>query len=164
MLLLQKYGIIMGKSIETCKAVLFALMALFILSCASKVEEPAEDLLARARTEYENGRYNNARILLDSIKIVSPKAYKTLREAEILRRETMIKEKERDIVFFEEELQRLVAVKDSLAAQLVFSKDKKYQDQGYYTDKSQAISQNTKNNFLLNQQNQILFHLVSFGG
>lgn len=114
----------------------------------TNIEQPADDLLERARQEYENGRYNTARMLLDSIKIVSPKAYKTRREAEILRREVMIKEKERDIVFFEEELQRLVAVKDSLAAQLVFSKDKKYQDKGYYTDKSQAISQNTKNNFL----------------
>ena len=148
MLLLQKYGIIMGKSIKTCKTMLFAVMALFIFSCASKVEEPAEDLLARARTEYENGRYNNARVLLDSIKIVSPKAYKTLREAEILRRETMIKEKERDVAFFENELQGLVAVRDSMAAGFDFNFDKRYQNKGYYTVASQAIAQNAYNNFL----------------
>lgn len=138
----------MGKSIKTGKAILFAVMAFFIFSCASKVEEPAEDLLARARTEFENGRYNNARILLDSIKIVSPKAYKTLREAEVLRRETMIKENEHNVAFFEGELQRLVAVRDSMAIGFDFNFDKRYQNKGYYTVASQAIAQNAYNNFL----------------
>ena len=138
----------MGKSIKIGKAILFAVMALFIFSCASKVEEPAEDLLARARTEFENGRYNNARVLLDSIKIVSPKAYKTLREAEVLRRETMIKENEHNVAFFEGELQRLVAVRDSMATGFDFNFDKRYQNKGYYTVASQAIAQNAYNNFL----------------
>ena len=127
---------------------LLAVVAFLVFSCASKVEEPAEDLLARARTEYENGRYNNARILLDSIKIVSPKAYKTLREAEVLRRETMIKENERNVAFFENELQRLVAVRDSMAGGFDFNYDKRYQNRGYYTVSSQAIAQNAYNNFL----------------
>ena len=138
----------MGKSMKTGKALFFAVMALFIFSCASKVEEPAEDLLSRARTEYENGRYNNARILLDSIKIVSPKAYKTLREAEKLRRDAMIRENERNVTFFEDELQSLIAVRDSLAAGFDFNLDKRYQSKGYYTAPSQSISQNPFNNFL----------------
>ena len=87
--------------IKTGKAVLFAVTALFAFSCVSKVEDPAEELLARARVEYDNGKYNNTRVLLDSIKIVSPKAYKTLREAELLRREAMKKECERNVAFYE---------------------------------------------------------------
>ena len=119
-----------------------------LTSMATKVEQPADALLARARVEYDNGKYNTARMLIDSIRIVSPKAYKTLREAEILRREVIIKEKERDVVFLEDELQGLVAVRDSLAAGMVFNKDKRYQDRGYYTAKSQAIAQNAQNNYL----------------
>ena len=134
---------------KTGKTVLFAAAALFVFSCVSKVEEPAEDLLARARTEFENGRYNNARILLDSIKIVSPKAYKTLREAEKLRREAMKKECERNVVFYETELQSLIAARDSLAALFDFNFDKRYQNKGYYTVSSQAMSQNVYNNFLV---------------
>ena len=83
---------------KTGKTVLFAAAALFLFSCVSKVEDPAEALLSRARVEYENGKYNNTRVLLDSIKIVSPKAYKTLREAEKLRREAMKKECERNVL------------------------------------------------------------------
>ena len=137
----------MGISIKTGKAVLLA-SALSLFSCVSKVEEPAEDLLARARVEYENGKYNNTRVLLDSIKIVSPKAYKALREAEKLRREAMIKENESNVKFFEDELKSLVAVRDSMAAAFDFNFDKRYQSKGYYTAPTQAVALNVYNNFL----------------
>ena len=133
---------------KTGKTVLFAAAALFVFSCVSKVEDPAEALLSRARVEYENGKYNNTRVLLDSIKIVSPKAYKTLREAEKLRREAMKKECERNVVFYETELQSLTATRDSIAAEFDFNFDKRYQNKGYYTVPSQAMAQNVYNNFL----------------
>lgn len=149
MLLLQKHiNCIMGNIMKLGKAAMSAVVALLLLSCVSKVEAPAEDLLARARVEYENGKYNSVRVLLDSIKIVSPKAYKTLREAEKLRRDAMIRENERNVTFFEGELQSLIAVRDSLAAGFDFNLDKRYQSKGYYTAPSQSISQNPFNNFL----------------
>ena len=138
----------MGNMIKTGKAVLFAVTALFAFSCVSKVEDPAEELLARARVEYDNGKYNNTRVLLDSIKIVSPKAYKTLREAELLRREAMKKECERNVAFYESELQSLIAMRDSMATAFDFNFNKRYQNKGYYTVPSQAIAQNVYNNFL----------------
>ena len=138
----------MGNFIKTGKIALLAVVALFIVSCVSKVEDPADELLSRARTEYENGKYNNARVLLDSIKIVSPKAYKTLREAEKLRREAMKKECERNVVFYENTLQSLTATRDSIAAEFDFNFDKRYQNKGYYTVPSQAMAQNVYNNFL----------------
>ena len=133
---------------KTVKTILCVVALLSIFSCANKAEEPAEVLLARARVEYENGKYNNARVLLDSIRIVSPKAYKILREAEILRRDAMIKENERNVVFFESELRSLMAVLDSMVARFDFNKDKRYQDRGYYTSPSQSVTQNAFNNFL----------------
>ena len=138
----------MGILTKTGKAILFAVSALIVFSCVSKVEDPAEALLSRARVEYENGKYNNTRVLLDSIKIVSPKAYKTLRQAEILRREALKKECERNVVFYETELQSLIAARDSLAALFDFNFDKRYQNKGYYTVPSQAMAQNVYNNFL----------------
>ena len=138
----------MGILMKTGKTVLFAAAALFLFSCVSKVEDPADALLSRARVEYENGKYNNTRVLLDSIKIVSPKAYKTLREAEKLRREAMKKECERNVVFYEDALQSLTATRDSIAAEFDFNFDKRYQNKGYYTVPSQAMAQNVYNNFL----------------
>ena len=138
----------MGNLIKIGKTVLFVAAALLMFSCVSNVEDPAEDLLSRARKEYEGGNYNNTRMLIDSIRIVSPKAYKTLREAEKLRREAMIKENERNVAFFEDELRSLIAVRDSIAAGFEFNYDKRFQNKGYYTVSSQAMSQNAYNNFL----------------
>ena len=134
--------------IKTGKTVLLVAAAALMFSCVSNVEDPAEDLLSRARKEYESGNYNNTRMLIDSIRIVSPKAYKTLREAEKLRREAMKKECERNVVFYENALQSLTATRDSIAAEFDFSFDKRYQNKGYYTVPSQAMAQNVYNNFL----------------
>ena len=134
--------------IKTGKTVLLVAAAALMFSCVSNVEDPAEDLLSRARKEYEGGNYNNTRMLIDSIRIVSPKAYKTLRKAEILRREALKKECERNVVFYETELQSLIAARDSLAALFDFNFDKRYQNKGYYTVPSQAMAQNVYNNFL----------------
>ena len=134
--------------IKTGKTVLLVAAAALMFSCVSNVEDPAEDLLSRARKEYEGGNYNNTRMLIDSIRIVSPKAYKTLREAEKLRREAMKKECERNVVFYENALQSLTATRDSIAAEFDFNFDKRYQNKGYYTVSSQAMAQNVYNNFL----------------
>ena len=134
--------------IKTGKTVLLVAAAALMFSCVSNVEDPAEDLLSRARKEYEGGNYNNTRMLIDSIRIVSPKAYKTLREAEKLRREAMKKECERTVVFYENALQSLTATRDSIAAEFDFNFDKRYQNKGYYTVPSQAMAQNVYNNFL----------------
>jgi hypothetical protein len=126
-----------------------SLVAAFIaVSCEKKVEQPAAELLEKARAEFVDGKYNNARLLIDSIRVVSPKAYKTLREAEQLRRKVLVKEKERDVSFYDETLSSLLEQRDSLSGMITFSKDSRFQDEGVYTVPSQAISLNPYNCFL----------------
>ena len=119
-----------------------------LLSCEEKVENPALSLLEEAKKECESGNFNNARILLDSLSATYPEAYKTRREAEIFRREVMIKEKERDVLFYTAEVERLSSCRDSLATAFTFNKNSRYQDTGYYTAPSQAMSQNATTTFL----------------
>lgn len=123
-------------------------MALMILSCEPKIEDPAVGLLAKACTEFENEKYNNAKILIDSIKIVSPKAYGVLRDAELLRRKVMISETERDVLFLENELSTMVAKRDSMIARLTLNKDERFQDKGYYTLPSQNLTKSVDKNFM----------------
>lgn len=123
-------------------------VALLLLSCEPKVEDPAEGLLAEARTEFENGKYSNAKMLIDSIKIVSPKAYGVQRDAELLRRKVMISEKERDVQFLENELSVMVAKRDSMIARLTLNKDKRFQDKGFYTLPSQNLTKSIDKNFM----------------
>ncbi len=126
---------------------LFLLAAVF-LSCEDSVEKPAKELLEEARKEYAAGNYNTARLIIDSLSLTHPKAYKTRRDAELLRREVLLEEKRRDVVFYDETLVSLMAQRDSLLQGLAYSKDSRYQDAGVYSASSQAMSLNPFNNFL----------------
>lgn len=119
-----------------------------LFSCEKSIEEPARLLLAEAQELYAADEYNSARILIDSISMTYPKAYKTRREAEILRREVMLKEKQRDVEYFTGMYDVLVERRDSIVTGFTFNKDAQYQDMGYYTVPSQAIALNPFNSFL----------------
>lgn len=128
--------------------ILFAVSAFLVLSCESSIEQPARDMFDEVRREYNDGNYNKAKILIDSIKTAHPKAYKTLREAEAMRHDILIKEKERDIAYFEGELRRLEELRDGMLPEFDYSRNAKYQDMGVYSVPSQAISKNAFNCFL----------------
>lgn len=128
--------------------ILSATFAFVMFSCENSIEQLARDIFDEVRKEYDGGNFNKAKILIDSIKDAHPKAYKTLREAEALRHEILIKEKERDIAYFDGELQRLEALRDGMQAELDYSKNLKYQDMGVFSAPSQAMSKNAFNNFL----------------
>lgn len=129
----------------------YILILLFLplfFSCGEKAEDPAAALLEEARKECEAGNFNNARMLLDSLSATHPTAYKTRREAEIFRREVMIKEKERDVLYFTSEIERLSACRDSLVSSFTFNKNSRYQDTGYYTSPLQPIASNATSTYL----------------
>lgn len=128
--------------------ILSMLSAVMMLSCEGKIEQPARDILSEVRNEFKAGNYNRAKMLIDSVKLAHPKAYKTLREAEALRHEVLIREKERDIAYFNSEMQRLVELRDTMLKEFDYSRNAKYQDMGVYSVPFQAISKNAFNNFL----------------
>lgn len=127
---------------------LLLLLAAVFLSCEDSVEKPAMELLEEARKEYAAGNYNMARVIIDSLSLTHPKAYKTRRDAELLRREVLLEEKRRDVIFYDETLVSLMAQRDSLVQGLAYSKDSRYQDAGVYSASLQAMSLNPFNNFL----------------
>lgn len=122
--------------------------AVFLFSCEESIEGRAMLLLEEARQASDAGNYNSAKMLIDSISVAYPKAYKTRREAELLRRSVMLVEKERDVRFHNSSLESLLMQKDSLLKEFDFNKDSHYQDMGYYTVPSQSIKLNPFNNFL----------------
>ena len=125
------------------------LVASFLLfSCEKSVEEPARLLLAEAKELFAGDDYNSAKMLIDSISIAYPKAYKTRREAEVLRREVMLKEKQRDVEYFTDMYEMLSERREALVTDFTYNKDAQYQDMGYYTVSSQAIALNPFNSFL----------------
>lgn len=121
----------------------------------SAVEEPAKISLDAVKAEIEKGNFNRAKSLIDSLRRTHPKAYKTLREAEELRHGMLVMEKQRDVSFYEKELERLTAVRDSVVAGYEYRKDPKFQDVGIYSDASQSLSKNSANCFLRATVNEL---------
>ena len=128
---------------------LFPVATAFVLcSCGGSVDEAAISLLEQAKERYAAGEYNSAKLLIDSLSETYPKAYKTRREAEVLRRDVLVKEKQRDVEFLAVQLQQLVVKRDSMISLMTLNKDSRYQDTGFYTVPSQAIKLNPYNSFL----------------
>lgn len=126
----------------------FLSLAFILSSCEKTIEEPAKELLAKAQTLYEAGHYNSAKQAIDSMGISFPKAYKTRREGELLRRQIMLDEKQRDVAYFTALYDSLVAQRNNLVTSFNFNKNTKYQDDGFYSVPSQAMAVNPYNTFL----------------
>ncbi len=122
--------------------------ALICLSCGESVEEKAQSLLSQARVAYEARNYNDAKLLLDSIKAAYPKAFKVRREAIGLMRDVELGEQQRSVDYYNGELLRLLSERDSLLSSFVLEKDKRYQDVGHYMIPSQTIKNNVGNSYL----------------
>ena len=116
--------------------------------CESSVEEEPRNLLAQAKEACDRKDFNCAKILMDSIRRTAPKAFKTLCEVEELYHKVLVEEKTRDVIFYENELERLYALRDSLAKGFDYRKDSRYDDYGVYSHPSQAISKNAGNCFM----------------
>lgn len=136
------------RNLYTMKRIAYLLLPLAVLSCEKSIEESARLLFVQAEELYAAGEYNGARVLIDSLSVTYPKAYRTRRDAELLRREVLLKEKQRDVEYFVALCEELEAKSDSVTAGFVFNKDAQYQDMGYYTLPSQSISLNPFNSFL----------------
>lgn len=126
----------------------FLLSALLLSSCEKSVEEPARVLLEKARSLYDAGNYNSAKLTIDSMGISYPKAYKTRREGEVLRRQIMLDEKRRDVQYFTALYDSLIVQRDEMAKSYTLNKKSKYQDEGFYFVPSQAMGANPFNTFL----------------
>lgn len=128
------------------------LIVTMFFSCGESVEEKAQRSLQSARSAYENGDYQCAKIKLDSLKILYPKAFKVRREALRLMRDVELAEQTRSVAFFDSLLVCKTAEKDSmLKGDFVFEKNEKYQDIGNYMIASQAPMKNLNNSYLRGQ-------------
>lgn len=70
-------------------------MSLQHIGCMRKRRKKAALKLAEARAAFEAGNYNEAKMQIDSIKILYPKAFDTRRQGIYLMQEVELKEQQR---------------------------------------------------------------------
>ena len=119
-----------------------------LLGACENIEKKAAVQLQAARTAYENGDYNEAKLRIDSIKILYPKAFDTRREGQKLMLEVELKEQEKTLAYLDSTLNGKQKELDALKGKFVLEKDTAYQQVGLYLHPSQVIEKNLHRSFL----------------
>ena len=129
------------------KELLLACLCGMLVACENFEKKAAVQLQA-ARTAYENGDYNEAKLRIDSIKILYPKAFDTRREGQKLMLEVELKEQEKTLAYLDSTLNGKQKELDALKGKFVLEKDTAYQQVGLYLHPSQVIEKNLHRSFL----------------
>ena len=129
------------------RIVLWACLCCALYSCED-IEKKAGEKLQAARTAYEQGDYNEAKLLIDSIKILYPKAFETRRNGIALMQEVELKEQEQTLAYLDSLRTEKLKELDALKGKFVLEKDTAYQQIGLYLHPSQVIEKNLHRSFL----------------
>lgn len=129
------------------KVILLACLCCTLFACED-VEKKAGEKLQAAREAFAQGNYNEAKVLIDSIKILYPKAFETRRAGIGLMQEVELKEQERSLVYLDSMLLAKQQEFDAIKSKFAFEKDAEYQKTGNYLHPSQVIEKNLHRSFL----------------
>ncbi len=119
-----------------------------LLAGCENVEKKATLKLEEARSAYEAGNYNEAKIQIDSIALLYPKAYDTRRQGIYLMQEVELKEQQRTITYLDSLLQKKQQEFEAVKGKYVLEKDTAYQTIGHYLAPSQVIERNLHRSYL----------------
>ena len=135
------------------KVTLLACLCCTLLSCEN-VEKKAGEKLQTARADFERGDFSEAKMQIDSIKILYPKAFETRREGIGLMQQVELKEQEKTLVYLDSLLQQKQGELDALKGRFTLEKDAEYQQIGNYLHPSQVIEKNLHRSYLRFQVNE----------
>lgn len=137
------------------KKLIVGLCATLVLaSCGNDAEKKANERLITARTAFEQGDYNEAKLQIDSIKILYPKAFGARREGISLMQQIELKEQQQSLVYLDSILQTKQKEFESIKNKYVLEKDAEYQQTGNYFWPTQTVEKNLHRSFLRFQVNE----------
>jgi hypothetical protein len=134
---------------------LLALAAgLALTNCAEDVEKLAQPYLTRAQQSYENQQYALAKLQLDSIKQLYPKAFEARKQAGALLIEVELTEARTGKHYTDSLLAETQVKAETLATALYLDKDAKYQDYGTYYAAQHRAEKNIGKSYLRPQASE----------
>lgn len=126
----------------------FGIFIFFFTACGEDIEKTAATRLATARQCLDAGQYAEAKLHIDSIRILYPKAFETRKAGITLLREVEMAETSRTYAYTDSLRQLALARAEELIPRFEFEKDPQYQDIGLYSCASQKIENNAQRNRL----------------
>lgn len=130
------------------KLIILACATMLLAACGNDVEKKAGEKLAAARTAFADGNYNEAKLQIDSIKILYPKAFEARKEGIKLLQQVELKEQSESLVYLDSLLESKQKELEEIKGKYTFEKDPEYQRTGNYFWPTQTVEKNLHRSFL----------------
>lgn len=131
-----------------------ALFALLLAACDDGGEKKAQLHLQKAETALKQENFNEAKLQIDSIRILYPKAFEVRKQGIRLMQQVDLKEQQKSLVYLDSMMQVKQAQLDSIKGNFVLEKDTAYQEVGNYFYPTQTVEKNIGRSFLRGQVNE----------
>ncbi len=138
------------------KTGLSALLALSVLAgCGDGGEKAAQLHLQKAEQALQMEQFSEAKLQIDSIKVLYPKAFEARKQGIKLMQQIDLKEQQKTLVYLDSMMVEKQAQLDAIKGQFVLEKDTAYQEIGNWFYPSQVVEKNVGRSFLRGQVNEL---------
>ena len=135
---------------------LSALLALAVLTgCGDGGEKEAQMRLQKAEAALQQENFSEAKLQIDSIKMLYPKAFEARKQGIKLMQQVDLKEQRKTLVYLDSMMQIKQLQLDSIKGNFVLEKDTAYQEIGNWFYPTQVVEKNTGCTFLRGQVNEL---------
>ena len=135
---------------------LLAVLALSLLAgCGDGGDKEAQLRLQKAEAALQQDNFNEAKLQIDSIKILYPKAFEARKQGIKLMQQVDLKEQQKTLVYLDSLMQVKQAQLDSIKGNFVLEKDTAYQEIGNWFYPTQVVEKNVGRSFLRAQVNEL---------
>ena len=131
-------------------------MALSLLAgCGDGGEKEAQVRLQKAEAALQQDNFSEAKLQIDSIKMLHPKAFEARKQGIKLMQQVDLKEQQKTLVYLDSMMQVKQLQLDSIKGRFVFEKDTAYQDIGNWFYPTQVVEKNVGRSFLRAQVSEL---------
>lgn len=135
---------------------LSALLALAVLTgCGDGGEKEAQVRLQKAEAALQQENFSEAKLQIDSIKMLYPKAFEARKQGIKLMQQVDLKEQRKTLVYLDSMMQVKQSQLDSIKGNFVLEKDTAYQEIGNWFYPTQVVEKNVGRSFLRGQVNEL---------
>ncbi len=134
---------------------MLAIIALALVGCDDGGEKKAQENLRKAEAALAVDNFNEAKLQIDSIRILYPKAFEARKQGVKLMQQVDLKEQRKSLVYLDSMMQVKTAELEAIKGRFVLEKDTAYQEVGNYFWPTQVVEKNVGRSFLRGQVNEL---------
>ena len=137
------------------KELILAMAMSLLVACSDGDEKKAQEHLRKAENALDVENFNEAKLQIDSIKTLYPKAFEARKQGIKLMQQVDLKEQGKTLVYLDSMMQVKLLQLDSIKGNFVLEKDTAYQEIGNWFYPTQVVGKNIGRSFLRGQVNEL---------